>query len=261
MYQIMKHSSAKLNAVEKALSILLAFDAQRPIWGVRELSSQLGFSPATVQRLLQSLKAFGFVDQAAETRQYRLGSVYYNFLHTLQSTLPVTRAALPLMKQLLAITQETVHLNVIEGLERLCVDTLESPQSLKASMPIGSRSPLYAGASSKCLLAYAAEEFRQNYLSAIQLRPITDATITDKQRLLKELQKTRRNACAESLGERNTGLGSLSVPIFNHRGTLLAALSLAIPEIRFRDKTHRKHCMENLRRIGQDLSCVMGYNS
>jgi DNA-binding IclR family transcriptional regulator len=261
MYQNMKHSSDKLNSVEKALSILLTFDAQRPIWGVRELSSQLGFSPATVQRLLQSLKAFGFVVQAAETRQYRLGNVYYNFLHTLQSTLPVTHAALPRMKQLLAITQETVHLNVIDGLERLCVDTLESPQSLKASMPIGSRSPLYAGASSKCLLAYAAEEFRHNYLETVQLTPITEVTITDKQRLLKELQKTRQKSCAESLSERTTGLGSLSVPIFNHRGTLLAALSLAIPETRYRDKTHRKHCMVNLCRIGQELSSIMGYHA
>ncbi len=255
----MKQTPAKLNSVEKALHILLAFSAQHPAWGVRELSAHLGFSPATVQRLLQTLKAHGFVDQTVDTRQYRLGNVYFHFLHTLQSTLPITRAALPLMKQLLSDTQETVHLNVIDGNERICVDTLESLQNLKASMPIGSRSPLYAGASSKCLLAFTTEEFRRSYLETIQLVPITAATIIDKAQLARELQETNEKGYAESLGEHNPGLGSLSAPIFNHRGTLLAALSLAIPEIRFQDQAHREFCLHKLRNVALQISQLMGY--
>lgn len=257
----MKQSDTKFNSVEKALKVLLAFDTQRPVWGVRELSAHLGFSPATVQRLLQTLKAYGFVDQAAETRQYRLGNVYFKFLHTIQSALPVTQTAMPLMRQLMAATQETVHLNIMDGQERICIDTIEPLQSLKASMPIGSRSPLYAGASSKCLLAYAAEDFRRNYLETVRLVPLTANTILDRAHLSRELQNIRACGFAESLSERNSGLGSLSVPIFNHHGTLLAALSLAIPEIRFKDKDHRSFCLTNLRQIGQNLSRIMGYET
>ena len=243
------------------MSVLLAFDALRPVWGVRELSAHLGFSPATVQRLLQTLKTYGFVDQVTETRQYQLGNVYFKFLHAIQSSLPVTRSAIPFMKQLMAATQETVHLNIAEGNERICIDTIEPLQSLKASMPIGSRSPLYAGASSKCLLAFAAEDFRQNYLETARLVPLTANTILNKAHLARELQKIRDNGYAESLSERNSGLGSLSVPIFNHQGALLAALSLAIPEIRFKDKAHRSFCLANLQQIGQNLSRVMGYET
>lgn len=124
----------------------MAFEPQAPLRGVRDLSAQLGYSPATVQRILKTLKTYGFVSQDEPTRSYRLGGIYYRFLHTLQRAHPITEAALVQMQRLAETTRETVHLNIIEGDQRLCIETVESLQPLKASMPIGSRTPLYAGA-------------------------------------------------------------------------------------------------------------------
>ena len=75
----MKQSGSSINSIEKAIQILLAFTAEHPSWGVRELSGKLGFSPATVQRALQTLKTSSFVKQDPQTRQYRLGAVFFNF--------------------------------------------------------------------------------------------------------------------------------------------------------------------------------------
>ena len=199
------------------------------------------------------------MDQDPQTRQYRLGSVYYSFLHTLQSGLPVSRAALPFTKQLLSRTRETVHLNVVDGGERLCIDTLEPAQALKASMPIGSRSPLHAGASSKCLLAYSPQEFIETFVGKEPLFAVTENTITDAERLRAELELIRSQGYAVSLGERNPGLGSLSAPVRNHRGVLLAAISLAIPELRFQRDEHRHHCLTELKKVARDVSRIMGY--
>ncbi|MCP4749161.1 MAG: IclR family transcriptional regulator [Desulfobacteraceae bacterium] len=251
----------KLNSVEKALQILSAFDEVNPCWGVRQLSNHLEFSPATVQRLLQALKSYGFVTQNSQTRQYQLGNVYYQFLHTLQSSMPITRAALPYMQQLLAKTQETAHLNAVDGNERVCIDTLESLQHLKASMPIGHRSPLYAGASSKCLLAFSPENFIKNYLDEINIVPVTENTILSKKALYEELGRIRMQGYTQSLGERSQGLGSLSAPVFDHRGSLLAALSLAIPEIRFKNKQYRQLCLKTLLETSDNLSHLMGYQA
>jgi DNA-binding IclR family transcriptional regulator len=254
---IQKQSS--LNSVEKALKILLAFGAQKSSWGVRELSAHLGFSPATTQRLLQTLKGYGFVYQDPSTRQYRLGHIYYQFLDTLQQTYSITQTALPMMTALLSRTQETVYLNVIEGSERLCIESLESPQHLKASMPIGNRSPLYAGASSKCLLAFSPQDFIEDYLKKAELTPLTANTITDIDRLGSEIAVTKKQGYAISLGERTTGLGSLSAPILNHRDMIVAALSLAIPEIRFMDPAHRDVCVQDLCKTAQKISEISGY--
>jgi DNA-binding IclR family transcriptional regulator len=254
----MEQVSSRINSVEKALKILLAFQKSRPLWGVRDLSVHLGFSPATVQRILQLLKTHGFVDQDPETRQYRLGRIYYRFVDTLQSSFPLARAAVPYMRQLSDRTRETVHLNVVEGQERICIDTIESSQPLKASMPVGNRSPLYAGASSKCLLAFSSTDFIRQYLERIHLVPLTPETIVDRKQLAGELQKIRRHGVALSLGERTPGLGSISAPILNHSGTLLAALSLAIPELRYRDPDHRHMSLTALKHVAGELSEAMG---
>jgi DNA-binding IclR family transcriptional regulator len=253
--------TAHFNSIEKALQILLAFQAERTSWGVRELSAQLGFSPATVQRILQVLKANGFVEQDAATRQYRLGFVYYGFLHALKGTYPITRASQPFMQRLVTRTRETVHLNIREGTDRVCIDNMESPQTLKATMPIGSRSPLYAGGSSKCLLAFCEAEFREQYLENLTaIPPLTHHTVTDLDALRAELAQIAAQGYAVSLGERNPGLGSLSAPVFNHRGQLLATLSLALPEIRYKDDRHREFCLQELCQTAREFSQVMGHD-
>jgi IclR family KDG regulon transcriptional repressor len=257
----MKHPE-RLNSVEKALRILLSFRAGRSTWGVRELGTHLGFSPATVQRILQVLKAQSFVAQDPVTRQYRLGVAFYTFFNALKESYPITRASQPFLQRLGSITGETVHLNIIDGTDRVCIDNLESPQALKASMPIGSRSPLYAGGSSKCLLAFGAPEWREQYLGSLAvLIPFTDRTVTDLDALRRELALIAALGYAVSLGERNRGLGSLSAPVFDHHGQLLASLSLAIPEIRFQDAAHRQFCLKELRQAAQALSRVMGFES
>lgn len=248
----------KSNAVEKALQIILAFSKERPTWGVRELATHLGFSPATVQRILQTLRLHTFVDQDPETRQYRLGNVYFSLYHTLQSTIPFSRTALPLMKQLVSKTRETAHLNIVDNDDRICIETVESPETLRASMPVGSRSPLYAGASSKCLLAFSSATFIDTYLSQVKLKPITSQTILNPATLKDALEDIRRQGYAISLGEHNPGLGAVSAPIFNHDGLLLAAISLAIPEIRYKENNHRNHCLEETIATAKVLSTVMG---
>ena len=255
----MKQNQTQFNSVEKALNILLTFQAEQPHWGVRALAANLGFSPATVQRVLNNLKAYDFVDQDPETRQYRLGNIYFQFLQTLQSTYPFTRTAVVFMQRLLSRTRETVHLNVVQNMERVCIDNIESPQNLKATMPVGSRSPLYAGASSKCLLAYSPQAFIDRYLKQVKLKPVTESTITDIQKIYAELAVIKKQGYASSLGERNPGLGSLSAPVRDHRGMLLASLSLAVPEIRYKDKKYRRVCLAELVETAKDFSKTMGY--
>ncbi len=259
LFYIMKQNSSPHTAVEKALEILLAFDAEVPLRGVRDLSTQLGYSPATVQRILKTLKAYGFVTQDERTRSYRLGGVYYRFLRTLQRAHPIAEAALVEMQHLAESTRETVHLNVIDGDQRLCIETVESLQPLKASMPIGSRSPLFAGASSKCLLAFSDDAKIDAYLGAVTLRAITPNTIARIGDLRRALVQIREQGYATSQGEHNPGLGALSVPVFNHRGILSAALSLAIPEIRFADSAHRQYCLAELLQSARRLATEMGY--
>jgi len=249
----------KYNAIEKSILTLLAFSEERSSWGVRELSQKLGFSPATVQRILKTYTSYGFLKQDPQTRQYYLGNIFYRFLEPLHNVNRVTLRAKKFMESVAMETKETVHLNILEDDHRICIDTMESPMTLRAGMPLGHSSPLHAGASAKCLLAFSSPEFIQTYLKQQPLKRLTDQTLVDLQALMDELSRIRSNGYSESLGERTPGLGSLSAPIMDHRGEIIASLSLAIPEIRFAQKTHLDHCIDSLTQAARFFSHELGY--
>ena len=251
-------ASRKINSIEKALEILLKFQEKKPSWGIRELATELHFSPATVQRILQSLKAYHFVRQDPDTRQYYIGNIFYRFLENLSTANDLTRISRKFMEELAAATLETVHLNVIENKMRVCIDNIDSPNVLKAGMPIGNQSPLYAGASAKCLLAYSSEKFQDHYFKTTAITPMTKKTIVMADKLFEELYRIKKTGYALSLGERTPGLGSVSAPVFDCRGQILASLSLAIPEVRFKKKAHLTNCIALLTRSAASLSNAMG---
>ncbi len=254
-----QNDEKKYNAVEKAILTLLAFREDKPSWGVRELSQELGFSPATVQRILQTYKAYGFVNQDAATRQYHLGNVFYSFIEPLQQVNQVTRGARKYMEQVASETRETVHLNILEEGNRICIDTMESPMPLRAGMPLGHRSPLHAGASAKCLLAFSSQIFIDTYLASAQLTRLTDKTLVNIPSMEAEISQIRVQGYAESLGERTPGLGSLSAPVMNHQGKIIASLSLALPEIRFSQADHRRKCIDSLVAAARSFSSALGH--
>jgi len=257
----MTKDTAKLNSIEKALVILTKFQDIKPSWGIREMSTELGFSPATVQRILQVLKSYEFVRQNPKTRQYFIGNIFYKFLDNLNSTNNLARIGRRFMEELATATLETVHLNIIEKNLRICIDNIESPKVLKAGMPIGNKSPLYAGASAKCLLAFSTEEFQDNYIKTTKIEALTEDTIVQPDKLFEEIYKIKEQGYAISLGERTPGLGSVSAPVFDYKGQILASLSLAIPEIRMKQEDHLSNCINILISAAISFSKEMGLSA
>ncbi len=251
----------KLNSIEKALVILTKFQDIKPSWGIREMSTELGFSPATVQRILQVLKSYEFVRQNPKTRQYFIGNIFYKFLDNLNSTNNLARIGRRFMEELATTTLETVHLNIIEKDLRICIDNIESPKVLKAGMPIGNKSPLYAGASAKCLLAFSTEDFQDNYFKTTKIEALTEDTIVQTDKLFEELYRIKGQGYAISLGERTPGLGSVSAPVFDYKGRILASLSLAIPEIRMKQEDHLSNCINILISAAISFSKEMGLSA
>ena len=247
------------SSLEKALDLLLLFNENRKLLGVNEMARLLGIPPSSVQRFVNVLKSKGFLSQDPQSRKYRLGTVFLKLAGFVKETLEIAKVAYPIMQRLSRETGETVHLNVIDGWDRVCIETIESTKPLMARMPVGHRSPLYSGASSKCLLAFSPREFIEEYLEKVKFEKISDNTITDKERFREELARIRSLGYAESFSERVRGLGALSAPVFDHTGRLVASLSLAIPEVRYRDERLRSAYIGKLVDAAKDISKLLGY--
>lgn len=226
----MEHSpGARL--IDKAVDVLfLCRDAGGPV-GVTETARRLGMPKSSAARIVAALVRRGFLRQEEPSGKYALSNIYYSFTSALSERNLLIPRAVPVMEKVFRVLRETIHLNVADGLERVCVHVLESPQQLKAVMPVGQRSPLYCGGSSKAILAFSDEETVERVF-ARPFRKFTGDTITGKKAMREEIHRIRERGYAVSHGERVEGITSVSVPVFHPGGQLAASLTVSVPTAR-----------------------------
>lgn len=140
---------------------------------------------------------------------------------------------------------DTIALAIRVGDYRVHVYQLEGLHPLRRGAHSGERSPLYAGASNKLLLAAMEDSEVLDYLARTELVPFTSKTIVDKERLWAEVRGIRERGYAESREEKYIGGVSLAAPIRDATGTVIAALYASIPEQRYDDE-YRSRCKEAL---------------
>ena len=114
---------------------------------VSDISTRLQLSKSTVHRLLKSLEMSGLVIQDPLTRRYYLGPLVLEFAsRPLVAHQNLSICAFDEMRHLRDLTGETVLLHIRIGLERICIEELQSFENIKYAAGKGSVAPLYTGA-------------------------------------------------------------------------------------------------------------------
>jgi DNA-binding IclR family transcriptional regulator len=188
-----------------------------------EIAEATGLARSTAHRLLKALEAQGLVSFDAGFG-YRLGPRLVRLASAAMRELPLRDLARPALERLASVTRETAQLFVRSGDERLCIDVVESESELRTIVPVGASLPLTAGSAGKVIMAWAPD--RERLLG--QLRPFTERT-PGVDRLRRQLAATHRRGWAESSGEREPGVASVSAPVFGAAGSVLAAVSVSGP--------------------------------
>jgi DNA-binding IclR family transcriptional regulator len=122
-------------------------------------------------------------------------------------------AVLPGLRE---VTGESVQLYRREGTTRVCVATLEPPAGLRDTVPLGARLPMTAGSGARVLLAYSDAATRQSVLESAKF---TERTLAE----------VRRRGWAQSAAEREPGVASVSAPVRDRNGAVIAAVSISGP--------------------------------
>ncbi|MGE5284953.1 MAG: IclR family transcriptional regulator [Actinomycetota bacterium] len=225
--------------IDKAADVLfLCRDAGGPV-GVTEAARRLGMPKSSAARIVGALVRRGFLRQEGPSGKYSLSNVFYSFTSALSERNLLIPRAVPAMEKIFRALGETVHLNIADGLERVCVHVLESPQQLKAVMPVGQRSPLYCGGSSKAILAFSDDDTVERVF-ARPFRKFTGSTIAGKRAMREEIRRIRGRGHAVSHGERVDGVTSVSVPVFHPGGKLAASLTVSVPTARYSESLKEK---------------------
>ena len=228
-----------VRAVERALAILTSLSEED--LRLVELSDRLQLHKATVTRLLSSLARGEMVSRDGGGR-YRLGPGLHRL--TTRRVARYRHLVDYLRQPLVAVWQstgETVTVHVRVGVERVCIEELESTATIAFRSGVGSRVPVHVSSSGKVLIAFMADADRGRLLDELVLVRLTDRTITNRAKLEQELQTIRRVGHAMSQGERTPGAASVSVPVFDAMGDMVAAASVIGPDSRMGVAARRKY--------------------
>ncbi|WP_019635169.1 IclR family transcriptional regulator [Paenibacillus fonticola] len=227
----MEDRKLTVRAVERALDILMCFTKGNEL-GLTEIANSIGLHKSTVHRLMTTLEDKGFVIRDTATEKYRLGLKIWELSAHLSHSDDPAVLLLPQMEQLRDRLGETVSLYLRDGTDRLRIQAVQSNQAIRRVAPVGARLPLYVGASSKVLLAYADESVLQAVLNS----PDWPAAV-DKEIYVSQLQDIRQSGYATSYEEREPGAAAVSAPIFDRSGGIAAALSVSGPVSRLSPQT------------------------
>lgn len=211
----------------KGLTVLEAVtDVDRPPRTIDELAERLGMTRSNAHRTLQTLMHAGYVVRD-EGGGYRGGIRLFELAARQLGLLDLRRCAAPAMRALADQTGETVHLSVLDGMEVVYIDKIDSPQPIRAYSMVGGRAPAHAVATGKALLAFQPDGWLDGRAQA--LVPHTPATITSLPALKDELRKAVRQGYAVNRGEWREGVGGIAVAVFNALDEVVAAVGISGP--------------------------------
>jgi len=190
-------------------------------------------SKSTVSRILSSLEKGNFVAKIPANQKYRLGTKILELASIFLSNTEWRQIAIPHLRDLRDKTNETVTVFMIDRDQRVCLEKLDGSHEVRQFLNVGGRYPLHAGSAGKLLLAYLSKERRKEILLRTGLPRFTSNTITNLKSLEKELVKIREEGYAVSHQERATFVSSVSAPIKDLKGEVIAALCLSGLTVRF----------------------------
>jgi DNA-binding IclR family transcriptional regulator len=223
-----------LQTIQKAGELLALFDRDHADWGVREVATKLKMAKSSTHDLMTSLAKLGLLNKT-ENNRYRLGWRLVTLSETLLATTELLREARPVMEELAAQYQETIHLAVLDDTQAVYVDKLEGRQAVRVELTsLGARLYAHCSALGKVLLAYCSQEEVKRIIRTAGLPKFTPNTITNEEELGQALAKIRKQGYAYDLEEILTDLCCVAAPIYNHTGQVTAAISMSLPAYRFR---------------------------
>lgn len=124
--------------------------------------------------------------------------------------------AAPVLVQLRDLTGESAQLYRRQGDLRVCVAASERSSGLRDTVPVGTVLPMTAGSGAKVLAAWADH--------ATQRAVLSEAVFGER-----TLLEIRRRGWAQSVGERESGVASVSAPVRDPSGAVVAAISVSGP--------------------------------
>lgn len=245
-----------LNAAFDVIECLSAHSGE--MLTARQVALELGINRMRAFRILKTLRSRGYVEEQEPSGRFRLGFRFLALGSQIQSGSYLLKTAEPILIELAQNTGDVSYLMIRFGTKAMIVDRCIGQNQLQILGPVGEILSLNIGAARKTLLAFAPDAERAQILREMELPRWTQYTITDREELRRQVEIIRSQGYG--LDEEETEIGTFAVgaPVFDHTGSTVASISVAVPGARY-TTARRDELIPMVIRAGQTLSARLGY--
>jgi IclR family transcriptional regulator, KDG regulon repressor len=244
-------------ALQRGLKLLTLFAKAEGGLTATQVAKLSGLPISTVHRFLVNLESTGFLNWNGNGR-YHLGIACFSLGQSALGHLDIRRLSFPYLEELNHKTRETIHLTVRHELSVVYVEKLDSPEPLRIFSRIGASVPLHCTAVGKVMLAYMPPNEQAAILGQVEIKRLTQNTISNIQDLAVHLQRVRKNGYACDLEENELHIRCIAAPIWDHTGRVNASLSITGPVVRM-PMTRLRQLAPLVQQAGLKISRELGF--
>jgi DNA-binding IclR family transcriptional regulator len=211
----MTNKSSGYNApvLHKAFAILEEIAYGQAELGISDLARKLEIPKSTVYGIIQALKEIGALIQSENTHKFKLGPTLVRLGNQAFSGINIRSVARPYMNKLSEEYKETIFMGIFDEQGVTIIEKADSPLDLKISSPLGTRIPIFAGATGKVFLSRMRKKMLDKILMERSIPKYTENSIIDPVKYRQELKKVRRLGYAKDFEEYIQGVNAISVPL------------------------------------------------
>jgi IclR family acetate operon transcriptional repressor len=211
------------SVVERAVSVLSAFDLEHTELGVSELARRAGLPKSTVHRTVGELVRLRLLEQ--DGPRLRLGMRLFELGQLVPRQRTLREAALPFLEDLRTATHATVHLAVLDGVEVVYVEILRGTEPPPLPSRVGGRLPAHATGVGKAILAFSAPEVVKARMDAGLTRR-SPYTLVLPGPFTRELASIHEAGVSYDREESAVGVVCAAAPVFGPDGAVVGGLSV-----------------------------------
>jgi DNA-binding IclR family transcriptional regulator len=218
-----------VQSIGRAFAILEEVARNRDGIGLADLSKRVGLHNSTTFHLVKTMVSLGYIRQVRDSKRYRVGRPLFALAASALDEMEMVSIATPVLDELSRKTGESSHFAARMSDAVVVMARTPGPGAFQLTERVGVVRPAYCTALGKVILAALRPDQFDRYLDRVDLEPLAANTITNPQKLRREIEEVRRTGIGYDDGEFNDEVRCAAMAVSDFSGQVVGAIGISGP--------------------------------